>query len=154
MALGRPPTYTDELGLQICTRLADGESLRAICETEGMPSKSTVLKWVLDGNHKDFTDQYAKAREIQAEVLADEIIQISDTTQLGIINKLGPDGEVIETRQEDMLGHRRLQVDSRKWYLSKVLPKKFGDTTKLNLADADGEKLAVSLVINGLSNGG
>lgn len=131
MALGRPSIYSPELGLKICERLANGESLRAICKGEEFPTKSTVLRWIIDGEHKDFSDQYAKAREVQAEVLADEIIEISDTTKLGIINELGPDGLVIKTREEDMLGHRRLQVDTRKWYLSKVLPKKFGEKSEI-----------------------
>lgn len=131
MALGRPSIYSQELGLKICERLANGESLRAICKGEEFPTKSTVLRWIIDGEHKDFSDQYAKAREVQAEVLADEIIEISDTTKLGIINELGPDGAVIKTREEDMLGHRRLQVDTRKWYLSKVLPKKFGEKSEI-----------------------
>lgn len=153
MALGRPSTYTEELGLQICTRLADGESLRAICETEGMPSKSTVLKWVLDGNHKDFTDQYEKARQMQAESMADEIREIADDGHNDWMERQYGDTTAWVENKEAM-GRSRLRIDSRKWIASKLLPKKYGDTTKLNLADADGEKLAVSLVINGLSNGG
>lgn len=129
--VGRPTIFNDALALKICERISAGESLRAICQDDDFPNKSTVIAWILDGKHKEFSDQYAKAREIQAELLADEIIQISDTPQTGIINKLGPAGDVIETRQEDMLGHRRLQVDSRKWYLSKVLPKKFGDKSEV-----------------------
>lgn len=125
--LGRPTTYTPELASKICERIANGDSLRAICKDDGFPSKSTVLKWIFKDNNKEFSDQYDKAREIQAQLLADEIVEISDTPKLGIIQKLGPCGEILETKQEDMLGHRRLQVDSRKWYLSKVLPKVYGD---------------------------
>lgn len=129
--LGRPSIYSQELGLKICERLANGESLRAICKGEEFPNISTVLRWVLDGDHKEFSEQYSKARELQAEVWADQIVEISDTPQTGIINELGPDGVVIKTREEDMLGHRKLQVDTRKWYLSKVLPKKFGERSEV-----------------------
>lgn len=125
--LGRPKTYSPELGAKICERIANGDSLRSICKEEGFPSKSTVLKWIFKDQNKEFSDQYDKAREIQAQLLADEIVEIADTPKLGIIQKLDASGAIIETKQEDMLGHRRLQVDSRKWYLSKVLPKIYGD---------------------------
>lgn len=146
---GRPTIFTPELGLEICKRLAEGESLRAICSSDEMPNRGTVIAWVLDGEHEEFSGQYAKAREIQAELLADQIIEISDTTKLGIINKLDKDGSVIETREEDMLGHRRLQVDSRKWYLSKVLPKKFGERTALELSGQNGGPVQVAFVVKG-----
>lgn len=125
--LGRPSLYNNELAIKICERIANGESLRAICKDEGFPNKSTVLKWIFRDNIKEFIDQYDKAREIQAQLLADEIVEIADTPKVGVINKLNAAGEIIETKEEDMLGHRRLQVDSRKWYLSKVLPKVYGD---------------------------
>lgn len=150
--LGRPTTFNEALGLQICERLASGESLRSICKQDEFPSKSTVLKWILDGNHKEFADQYAKARELQAEIWADEIVEISDTPQKGIINKLGPDGSIIETREEDMLGHRRLQVDTRKWYLSKILPKKFGEKQSVAITDAEGNSVAFNII--GLNHAG
>lgn len=125
--LGRPTIYSAELAARICERIANGDSLRSICKDDGFPSKSTVLKWIFKEQNKEFADQYDKAREIQAQLLADEIVEIADTPKLGVINKLNAAGEIIETKEEDMLGHRRLQVDSRKWYLSKVLPKVYGD---------------------------
>jgi hypothetical protein len=117
--------YSDEIGWEICRRLANGESLRAICNDDGMPSKTTVLTWAGNPGHP-MADQYARAREIGYQLLADEIIEIADTPKRGIEVKTKEDGSQ-ETTEGDMLGHRKLQIDSRKWMLSKMLPKVYGD---------------------------
>lgn len=132
MALGRPSIYSAELGLKICQRLADGESLRAICKDDDFPTKSTVLRWILDGEHKEFSDQYAKAREIQAEVLADEIFDIADNSSNDWMERQYSEDNVQIVLNSEALARSRLRVDSRKWYLSKVLPKKFGDKSEVN----------------------
>lgn len=114
----------------ICERLAEGESLRAICRDDGMPAESTVRLWALSDEH-GFSAQYTRARELGYHALADEIIHISNTTEIGVKTKVDEDGkrEVVEG---DMIEHRRLKVDSRKWYLSKMLPKIYGDKLDLN----------------------
>lgn len=121
--------FTQAVADIICERLAKGESLRSICADEGMPHESTVRLWVVNGG--EFATQYARAREIGYEMLADEILEISDTPLLGVETKIKSDG-TRETTEGDMLGHRRLQVDSRKWMLAKMLPKKYGDKLDLN----------------------
>lgn len=90
---------------------------------------ASVFRWLADEARADFREQYARAREAQAHNLFDEIIEISDTPMLGVEKKTDPDGTTIT--EGDMLGHRKLQIDARKWYLSKVLPKVYGD--KLDL---------------------
>lgn len=117
--------YSEALGLEICTRLADGESLSRICNDEGMPSKSSVVRWASNPNHP-LAEQYARAREVGYHVLADEIIEISDTPMIGQKTKMLPAGGT-EITEGDMIEHRRLQIDSRKWMLSKMLPKVYGD---------------------------
>jgi hypothetical protein len=107
---GRPSIYTQELADRICERLASGESLRAICGDDGMPSWPTISKWL---NEKPgFVTQYARAREDQAEAHADRIIEIADD-------------ETIDAN------HKRIMVDARKWVASKLKPKRYGD--KLDL---------------------
>jgi hypothetical protein len=134
---GRPTTFTQELGITICNRIAGGESLRAICDDEGMPSKSSVFEWILDGKHQEFADQYAKAREIQAELLADEIFDISDDAKNDWMERQTDSGSYVVLNAE-AIGRSRLRVDSRKWYLSKVLPKKFGEKVVNELTGKDG----------------
>lgn len=116
--------YSAELGIEICTRLAQGESLSSICKSEGMPSKSAVVMWAANPEHP-ISEHYARAREVGYRLLADEIIEISDTPLMGVKTKTGPNGT--EVTEGDMIEHRRLQIDSRKWMLSKMLPKIYGD---------------------------
>ena len=80
MAGGRPAKYGIETRTEICKRIASGESLTAICKDEHMPYKDQVLDWLFD--EPEFSTQYARAREAQAEHYLDEIISISDDSML------------------------------------------------------------------------
>ncbi len=128
-------TYTPEIAVIICERLAAGESLRAICRTEGMPPESTVRWWVID-DHNGFAAQYTRARDIGLDVMADELVEIADTTQEGTKIKETLFGD--EVTRGDMLEHRRLRVDARKWYLAKLAPKRYGDRQSLEMSGPDG----------------
>ena len=121
--------FTQEVADAICARLAAGESLNGICKTDGMPAESTVRAWALD-DVEGFSAKYARARAIGYERLADELLTIADTPLTGVKTKTNDKGEV-ETTEGDMIEHRRLQVDARKWMLAKMLPKKFGDKLEL-----------------------
>ena len=117
---GRPSMYSDALVDKLLGELANGKSLRTVCKKPGMPSVTTVVKWLGDQSKPGFSLQYARAREAQAEVLADEIVEIAD--------------EVSATSSE-AIAKARLRVDARKWYASKLAPKRFGD--KLGIGGAD-----------------
>lgn len=117
--------FNQDTADRICERLAAGESLNAICKDDGYPAESTVRSWALQ-DIDGFAAKYARAREVQAHFLAEQIITISDTPQEGVETTVKADG-TSETKHGDMLGHRKLQVDARKWYLSKVLPKVYGE---------------------------
>lgn len=142
--MARPSKYTQALADKICDRIAEGESLRTICNSEDMPNKATVLRWLADEQFLAFRDQYARAREAQADKYAEEIIQIADTPIIGVTTKTGDDGKV-ETTEGDMIQHRRLQVDARKWYASKLAPKKYGDKIQQEVSGADGGPLVVEI---------
>lgn len=129
---------TDEAKVAICNRIAAGESLRAICASDDMPGKSTVFEWLAADD--EFRQRYASARELQADTYADEIVNIADTPLMGEKTVIKADGSV-ETTKSDMIEHRRLQVDARKWVASKLRPKKYGDATLLKHADPEGERL-------------
>lgn len=126
--MGRPSEFSPETANAICERLIEGESLRAICRDEDMPHASTVCRWL--GSKADWGDefraQYAHAREAQADTLADEILSIADTQVLGEKRTTKADG-AIETVEADMIEHRRLQIESRKWLAGKMKPRKYGD---------------------------
>lgn len=123
-------TYPASTRQEICRRLADGESLRKICSDEGMPSKWTVLEWL--AKDEEFAAQYARARELQAELYLDEIIAISDDSVLD--TEIDPETGAERTNHE-VVARAKLRVDTRKWAMSKMAPKKYGDRTAI---DVDG----------------
>ena len=120
----RPTSFTQRTADTICERLAGGLSLRAICRNKAMPAKSTVFKWLAENS--TFSDQYARAREAQADVFIDDIVDIADTPKIGTKRKLMPGGKV-ELSTGDMIEHRRLQIETRKWVAARMRPKKYGD---------------------------
>ncbi len=75
---GRPSLYTDKLAAKLCRRLAEGETLRSVCRDKEMPDKATVLRWLGDKTKIDFRGQYAHARDMQADALFDEALEIAD----------------------------------------------------------------------------
>jgi len=109
---GRPSRYSDETAAEICDRLAAGESLNAICRDEHMPHERTIRRWAIE-DHEGFSPRYACARELQAEHLFDEIVDIAD--------------RVANEREAAIVNAARLAIDARKWVASKMLPKKYGD---------------------------
>ncbi len=120
---GRPTRYTTDTASTICSRLAGGESLRSICRDDTMPSLSTVMGWLFDGEHEEFSQQYARAREVQAEVLADELADIADDRS----NDFTKDKDGKAVVDHEHIQRSRLRVDTRKWIASKLLPKRYGD---------------------------
>jgi hypothetical protein len=75
-----------------------------------MPQMSTVMLWLRED--REFSQQYARAREAQADYFADEIVEIADAA-------MRKDARGVQAA--------RLAVDARKWAASKLLPKKYGD---------------------------
>lgn len=126
---GRPSSYTAAVGDIICERLSQGESLNAICKEDAFPHASTVRTWVVN-DEGGFAAKYARARDIGLDHLAQEIIDIADTTEIG--TKTVSKATGIETTEGDMTDHRRLRIEARKWYLSKLAPKKYGDKLELS----------------------
>jgi len=115
-------TFTQELADEICAQLESGLSLNAICKREDMPTEAAVRAWARD-DYQGFASKYARAREIGYLRLADEIIEISDeATQDTYIDSYGN-----ERTNQEVVARSRLRVDSRKWLLSKMLPKVYGE---------------------------
>ncbi len=115
--------FTQEIADIICERLADGESLRSICRDDDMPSTVTICKWL--GRLPDFANQYARARELQADAMFDDCLDIANRVAIGVTTITKASG--VEVHEGDMLNHRRLQIDVRKWAAGKLRPKKYGD---------------------------
>jgi hypothetical protein len=138
---GRPTDYTPELGAEICSRLSEGATLRAVCKADDMPAESTVRKWAMQ-DRDGFRAQYAGAREIGYQSMADELIEIADESAGDTIS----DPETGSPRMDaEFVARSRLKVDTRKWLLSKALPKVYGDKVALTGAD-DGPLQVISRI--------
>jgi hypothetical protein len=152
---GRPTTYTPELGDLICALLAEGKSLRTICCLDNIPAVSTVLLWVMKGERGDkeyetFSEQYRIAREAQAEFLADEIIDISDDDRNDYGFKEAEDGSGSGAKAfilQDNIQRAKLRVDSRKWFASKLRPKKYGEKIQATHTGPDDKPLTFTINI-------
>ncbi len=134
MKEGRPTIYTKELAQNICERISDGESVRTIVKDDKMPSSSTIFRWLLDEDKKEFWEQYEKSRNIQAEIMFEELLDIADDGSNDWVVRNGKEEEEWWQQNGEALQRSRLRVDTRKWYLSKVLPKKFGDFSRQELS--------------------
>lgn len=117
---GRKTEYDPAIAAEICTRISCGESLRQICMEERMPVHSTVYLWLLQ--NKQFSDNYAKAREEQADTLADEIQAIADERPQEIVDDKG-----ISRTDSGWVTWQKNRIDARKWVAAKLKPKKYGD---------------------------
>lgn len=120
---GRASTYSVEMADRIVEWVAEGKPLREFCRLDDTPAWRTVYDW-LDAN-PDFAARFARARDLGADAIAEETLRIADTPMQGQRSEVSEDG--LKTVTEDMLGHRKLQVDTRLKLLAKWFPKRYGD---------------------------
>jgi hypothetical protein len=114
-------TYTPELADRVCELMIEGQSLRKICETPGMPSRRNIFNWLKD--NADFREKYEIARMLQAEWWSHEILAIADDSSGDIT--INEHGEQIVDHEN--INRSRLRVDARKWLMSKLHPQRYGD---------------------------
>lgn len=143
---GRPEAYTKEAADEICNRLAGGESLRQICADPKLPGISTVMRWLFDESKKEFWEHYARAREIQAERWADEILEIADDGTNDWVERELQNGSSVKVVDHEHVSRSKLRVDSRKWLMSKLLPKKYGDKVSQEITGPDGGAIQVTAI--------
>lgn len=144
--------YTESIALEICERIGNGEPLAKICRDKHMPQLTTVYDW--QKAHTEFSERVARAREAGFDQIAQEALTIADTPIAGVVSKLEPgkpndDGSpgalvVVEQRREDMLGHRKLQVETRLKLLACWDPRRYGQ--KQEITGPDGGPLVVQVV--------
>lgn len=102
-----PVRYSDELAEAICERIANGESILRITKQANMPSHTSWYRW-LESN-EELRDKYARARQRQQDVYAQQIIDIADASD--------------DTNAQSS----KLRIEARKWHAGKVAPKKWGN---------------------------
>ena len=126
--MGRPTDYTLEKAALLCSRIADGNSLRSVCEMDDMPTTQTHYTWM--SKHPEYLEQYARAKTDSADSDADRVENIAEKTLRG---EYDPQSA-------------RVAIDAYKWTAGKKRPKKYGervavDMSKKELSDMDEEEL-------------
>lgn len=126
--MGRPSDYNEKISDKICRIIATTSlGLPRICELyQDLPAPSTVREWRL--NHAEFSSKYARAKLAQADILAEECLEIADNS-------------LAENYNAD-----RLRIDTRKWLASKLLPKQYGDKLMLEEKTEENDKLKEELI--------
>ena len=136
--MGRPTNFNQEVAGKICARLCSGESLRTIVRDEDMPASATVFRWL--AAHENFREQYAQAREVQADAIFEEILDIADDGSNDWMERNAKDNPGYEANGEH-IQRSKLRIDARKWMAGKLSPKKYGEKAALELSGKDGAPL-------------
>lgn len=145
--VGRPSIYNEEVAEKICAKLAEGRSLREICRADGtLPSRGVIMAWAKDPAHP-FAEPYRRARELGFWVLVDDLLDIADDGTNDYVERMGKDGEPAGyALNGEAVARSRLRVDARKWVLSKMLPRFFGEKLDLQHAGPDGGPIEIETV--------
>ena len=120
---GRPTTYNKDIAALICERVAThAVGLERLCKMyDDMPDKTTVNLWRY--KHPEFSASYAKAKLVQADLLAEEMMDIADDSARD--TRLDSDGN--ELINSEFVARSRLKIDTRKFLAMKLLPKQYGN---------------------------
>lgn len=126
MSVGRPSIFSEAVADAICEWLLEGKSLRWICGQDDMPSRATVLRW--QGSNPDFEAKCARAREMQADLMDDLILDTAENC-------------TAETAQAD-----RVKIAAYQWRAEKLKPKKYGTRSQVELSGPDGAPVQVQRI--------
>jgi hypothetical protein len=139
---GRPTIYTDELGERICELIATHPvGIRALIRMyPDLPAADTINNWRF--KNSVFSERYMEAKRFQAELLAEECIDIADDSSRDM--KLSKDGD--EICDIEFVQRAKLRIDTRKWMATKLAPKIY------NKPDAD-EQSSQNSVLEKILNG-
>lgn len=124
--VGRPSKYTEEIGKALCDAIGTSkQGLEHVCNgNEEFPDARTVYRWL--ATNQEFRQHYAHAKELQAELIADEMLDIADDGSNDYMT-ITKGEETYNVEDREVTNRSRLRIDTRKWLLSKLLPKKYGD---------------------------
>lgn len=123
--IGRPSGYTEQKAIAICQIIAAGKPYTPeLARRLGLPSYSTIFRWLHE--REDFRLHYARAREMQADAYAEQIVEIADT--------------------DNDASRARNRIDARKWHASHTNPKRWGDTHQISVSHSVSDEAAAVLL--------
>jgi len=122
--------YSDDLFNSILLEIATtSKGLQVICKDKGLTNR-TFHEWISTDEEK--AHRYARAREEQAELLADEMISIADDGTNDTITAVDRNGEPIDLENKEWTSRSKLRIETRKWIAAKLKPKKYGDKIEID----------------------
>lgn len=137
----------------VCQEMAEGNSLRKICKSRRdnnipWPTEATIRLWAMTD---EWASHYARARDALMDFWADEIVEISDDTSRDTVTKVSKSGQEYEAADHEWINRSRLRVDARKWIMSKLAPKRYGDRLDVT---SGGEKVQPAVIMLPPEEGG
>lgn len=163
MDAGRPSIFTAALGHEICTRIAGGETLTAICREPEMPCRATVSSWLSQPGPtdllRDFLDAYVQARAGMAEGEFDEIRELADGTHGEAsaaadeaIENMDPETraarKIWRHRYYEALNATKVQIDARKFRVARMNASKYGDKAQVQVSTPPGKPIEIEVTPN------
>ena len=148
-----PHAYDMSIADEVLDGIATGGSLREVCGKPGLPSVTTFMRWLADERNKNLRERYARARELQAEYMAEDILSIADEECTMVkADKHGSQDDDGQGNTEVVFDstavqRNRLRVDARKWLLSKLAPKKYGDKLDTTVSAPGGGPAQFNLTV-------
>lgn len=124
---------------RVLARIANGETVKQIARDEDMPAQNTILYWVQ--SDENFKKRYDLAREIQVDIMFDEILEIVDDGTNDWIEREKAGGRITKEVDKEHINRSRLRFEARKWYLSKMMPNKYGEKVQAEVTGRDGKDL-------------
>ena len=137
--IGRPSIYTPQLADELCARLVgadkgEARSLVSVCRDDDMPGFRTVMSWLDDERYEEFQHKYARARDHRTEALFEEMTDIArhsnDATKIKI--RETEKGSMRDEEIGDNVQRSALLIDTVKWQLARMSPKKYGDKLQVD----------------------
>lgn len=129
---GRPSSYTPEMGARIVERIIDGDSCITIGKDPSFPAERTIYNWI--GCNEEFRAMYLEAKSICAERMGEELLEIADDGRNDWMEKNGG-GYAVD---HEHVGRSKLRVDTRKWLMCHLAPKRFGAKVAQEISGPDG----------------
>jgi hypothetical protein len=135
---GRPSEYDPVIAAYFCELIATGkQGIRRLCDqNDSLPEPQTLYRWM--SQHPEFREQYAHAKEEQLQLLEDEILEIADDSTNDYVTVTKKNGDEYEVLNKEAVMRSNLRIESRKWLMGKLKPKKYGEKNTTEHTGADG----------------
>jgi len=142
---GRPTTFDQKIADKACAELEMGKTLRQVCrENADFPPENVIRGWAAR-DVQGFYAQYARARDIGLDAMAEDLFEIADDGSNDFM-KITKGDESYEVENKEVVNRSKLRVEMRKWYLSKLAPKRYGDKLTHELTGEDGAPVKIRLI--------